>query len=76
MNTNLVSVIISLIFALIKYLEMKFITKEPRGFKLFFRDIVGVYVSCMSGFLLLNFIIPLTSESSLVPNVFVNDPDF
>tara|TARA_Y100000780_G_C13691873_1_gene419888 strand:+ start:4116 stop:4283 length:168 start_codon:yes stop_codon:yes gene_type:complete len=55
---------------------MKLITKEPKSLKLFFRDAIGVYASCILGFLLLSYIEPLTNNSSLTPNVFVNDPDF
>lgn len=76
MNTNLVSLLISIIYFLFKFGEMKFITKEPKPLKILFRDTLIVFVSCMCGFFVFSQIEPITKNASNTPNVFVNDPDF
>ena len=67
---------ISLIYLIIKYLEMKFIVKEPKPVKIMIRDTIIVYLSIVSG----NFVLeqfggekPIVSNA---PEIFTNEPGF
>lgn len=76
MNTNLVSILISGIFLLFKFFEMKFITKQDRPIKKLFKETITVYISCLIGFFIFSQIEPIATSSYSTPNVFVNEPDF
>ena len=68
--------IVSFVYLVIKYLEMKFILKEVKPMKLLMRDTIIVYLSVVSG----NFIIEQFSEVSTImkktPEIFTNEPAF
>ncbi len=48
------SSVISIIYLVLKYLEMKLITKEPKPIKLIIRDALIVFISSISGFFVLS----------------------
>ena len=68
--------IVSFIYLVIKYLEMKFILKEVKPMKLLIRDTIIVYLSVVSG----SFIIDQFSGSGTImkkaPEIFTNEPAF
>ena len=68
--------IVSFVYLVIKYLEMKFILKEVKPMKLLMRDTIIVYLSVVSG----SFIIEQFSGTSAImkkaPEIFTNEPAF
>jgi hypothetical protein len=68
--------IVSFVYLVIKYLEMKFILKEVRPMKLLMRDTIIVYLSVVSG----SFVIDQFSGTSTImkkaPEIFTNEPAF
>ncbi len=65
---------VSIIYLLIRFIEMKFITKEKLPLKKVFRDVLVVYVSVILGFYLLSQFGEKVMKS--VPNVFTDSPGF
>ena len=66
---------ISVIYALLKFAEMRFIIKENKPFKVIFRDTIFVYFSVIIGY----FIIEQFAVKSKIFNeapVFVDKPGF
>lgn len=53
-NIFMFSSVISIIYLVLKYLEMKLITKEPKPIKLIIRDALIVFISSISGFFVLS----------------------
>jgi hypothetical protein len=69
------SAIISFIYSLCKFLEMRFILKENKPLKIIFRDTLLVYVSVVAG----TFIVTELNNTPLLaksPEVFTNAPNF
>ena len=52
-NIFIIGCVISVVFFLVKFLEMRFSTEEPRPLKHIMRDSLVVYVSCIIGYYLL-----------------------
>jgi heme/copper-type cytochrome/quinol oxidase subunit 4 len=52
-NIFAIGAVISVVFFLVKFLEMRFSTEEPRPLKHIMRDSLVVYVSCIIGYYLL-----------------------
>lgn len=48
------SSLISIIYLILKYLEMKLMTKEPKPIKLIIRDALIVFISSISSFFVLS----------------------
>lgn len=69
------SSVISVIYVVLKYLEMKLIIKEPKPIKLIIRDAVIVFISSVSGFFILS-----QFENGVItkgqPSAFVGDANF
>jgi hypothetical protein len=77
-NIFLVAGIISVIFFISKFLEMRFIEKEPKPLKLLIRDALLVYVSVVIGNFILEQLNPVIQESkiSVTPIAFIDNPPF
>jgi hypothetical protein len=77
-NYILTSVVISVIYFIIKFIEMRFINKETTPVKEIFKNTVVVFLSSIiGGFLLEQFKINNIFENIKdVPNVFTNEPGF
>ena len=78
MNQVITSSIISIIFFIFKFIEMRFILKENKPLKSLFTDSLIVFISATVAIILLeqfnlNEIIGNIKET---PSVFVNKPDF
>jgi hypothetical protein len=68
--------IISIIFLIVKFLEMRFIDKESKPLKLLIRDALVVYISVVAGHFLLKQIHPVIHHGGNAPKVFTDNPDF
>ena len=78
MNQVITSSIISIIFFIFKFIEMRFILKENKPLKSLFTDSLIVFIAATVAIILLeqfnlNEIIGNIKEA---PSVFVNNPDF
>ena len=77
-NYILTSIVISVIYFIIKFIEMRFINKEATPIKEVFKNTIAVFLaSIIGGFLLdqfkLNNIFETIKET---PNVFTTEPGF
>ena len=78
MSIFLIAGIVSAIFCLYKFLEMRFIEKEDKPFKLLIRDSLIVYISVVTGHFMMEQLSPFMEDNPLTasPNVFVDNPAF
>ena len=67
---------ISVIYLIVKFLEMKFIIKEKKPLKHIFRDALIVYFSSIGGYYLLQQFQPITENLNEKVAAFTNPPDF
>ena len=77
-NQVLTSLIISLLYLIIKFIEMRFILKENKPLKQLFIDSLIVFITSMISLILLDQfnLNELIGNIKPIPNVFVNNPDF
>jgi hypothetical protein len=78
-NIFIFAAIISIIFFITKFIEMRFVEKESKPLKLLIRDALLVYFSVVAGHFIIGQINPLLrggSNSSLVTPVFTDNPGF
>lgn len=67
---------ISMIYALLKFIEMRFIIKENKPIKVIFRDTIFVYLSVVGGNFILDQIKPLSDLTNSTTKAFTDTPDF
>ena len=77
-NIFLVAGIISVIFFLGKFLEMRYVDKEPKPLKFLVRDSLLVYISVVTGNFVLEQLNPVINEIEIpsVPLAFTDNPPF
>ena len=77
-NIFLVAGIISVIFFIAKFLEMRYIDSEPKPLKLLIRDSLVVYVSVVIGSFILDQLKPVINESIIPISqlAFTDNPPF
>ena len=75
-NTFMVATIISCVYLLIRFVEMRFVLKENKPLKELIRDSLLVYLAVVSGHFVMDQLVPLTEGLKGTPNVFTNEPDF
>lgn len=77
-NIFLVAGIISVIFFIAKFLEMRHIDNEPKPLKILVRDSLLVYVSVVAGNFILEQLTPVINETVApgVPLAFTDNPPF
>jgi hypothetical protein len=77
-NIFLVAGIISVIFFIVKFLEMQYIEKESKPLKVLIKDTLVVYVSVVAGNFILEQLSPVIKDSSVVesPAAFTDNPPF
>jgi hypothetical protein len=77
-NIFLVAGIISVIFFIAKFLEMRYIDKEPKPLKILIRDALLVYVSVIAGDFISNQLNPVINETvaPISPLAFTDNPPF
>ena len=77
-NIFLVAGIISVIFFIAKFLEMRYIENEPKPLKYLFRDSLLVYVSVILGSFIVDQLKPVINEIDIpaAPLAFTDNPPF
>ena len=77
-NVFLIAGIISVIFFIAKFLEMRYIENEPKPLKDLIRDTLLVYVSVVAGDFIVTQLKPVINETiaSTVPLAFTDNPPF
>ena len=79
-NIFLLAGVITVIFFIAKFLEMRYVEKESRPLKLLIRDALVVFVSIVFGNFIIEQVNPALSESGLklqsAPAVFTDNPPF
>lgn len=78
-NIFILATIISVVYFLCKFLEMRFITKDIKPMKLLIRESLHVYLSSVLGLFIIRQFKELESKSNFKGgniNVFVDNPDF
>jgi hypothetical protein len=76
-----VAAVISIIFLIVKFIEMRFIDKENKPLKFLIRDTLLVYFSVISGHYVLEQLKPVIQAGENVmitstPQVFTGNPEF
>ena len=75
-NIFLISSFVSIIFLVLKFIEMRFIEKENKPLKYLIRDTILVYFSIIVGFHIHQEVNPVLSSNLLQTPVFTGSPDF
>ena len=77
-NVFVVSGIISFVFLIIKFIEMRFLDKENKPVKLLIRDTLVVYFSVIVGYFILEQLntVIVSGVASTQPTVFTDNPTF
>jgi hypothetical protein len=77
-NIFLMAGFVSIIFFIIKFLEMRMIDKQDKPLKLLVRDSLVVYVSVVAGDFVVGQLAPFMNEEVALqaPNAFVDNPPF
>ena len=79
-NIFIIAGVISIIFVIMKFIEMRFIEKEPKPLKLLIRDALLVYFSVISGYFILEQLKPMIQNGGESLNtttpVFTDNPEF
>jgi hypothetical protein len=77
-NIFFVAAIMSLIFFIIKFLEMRYVDKEPKPLKFLIRDSLVVYFSVVIGNFILGQVEPAINETIVptMPMAFTDNPPF
>ena len=75
MNNSLIQgIIVSCMYLLFRFIEMRFIIKETVPLKKLMRDTLVVYISFVSGVFVYHQLEPIKQLAA--PAVFTNNPDF
>lgn len=77
-NIFLVAGVISVIYFIAKFLEMRYIDKEPKPLKFLIRDTLLVYVSVILGGFVIEQLKPVINETEIpaAPLAFTDNPPF
>jgi len=77
-NIFFVAAVISVVFLIAKFIEMRFVEKENKPLKFLIRDSLLVYISVIIGSFILDQLKPVMNEIvvSEVPLAFTDNPSF
>jgi len=75
-NIFVIAAIISIVFLIVKFLEMRFVEKESKPLKLLIRDALLVYLSVVASHYLIKQVNPIMHSVGGAPQVFTDNPDF
>jgi hypothetical protein len=77
-NIFLVAGIISVVYFIAKFLEMRYIDQEPKPLKFLIRDSLLVYVSVVIGSFIIDQLKPIINDNEIpsTPLVFTDNPPF
>ena len=79
MNIFVAAGIISFVFFLVKFIEMRFIKREDYPLKILVKDSLIVFFSVIVGHYIVEQIKPvlkISKDENMCPEVFVGNPDF
>lgn len=74
-NLFIIAFVISFMFFVFKFIEMRFIEKENVPLKVLVRDVLIVYMSALAGFFIHNQVQPMMRGGTATP-VFTDNPGF
>jgi hypothetical protein len=79
-NIFIVAAIISVVFFIVKFIEMRFVDKESKPLKFLIRDSLLVYFSVIAGNFVIEQLKPVIQEGGeaavIAPAVFTDNPGF
>jgi hypothetical protein len=78
-NIFIIATVISIVFLISKFIEMRFIDNESKPLKLLIRDTLLVYFSVIVGYFITEQLKPVletVGENILAPQVFTDNPEF
>jgi hypothetical protein len=75
-NMFFIAGIISIVFLIAKFVEMRFVDKESKPLKLLIRDALLVYFSVVFGIFVMEQLKPMGGEHPVSPQVFTDNPEF
>jgi hypothetical protein len=78
-NIFIIATVISVIFLISKFIEMRFVDSESKPLKLLIRDTLLVYFSVISGYFIMEQLKPvleIAGEAVSTPQVFTDNPEF
>jgi hypothetical protein len=78
-NIFIIATVISIVFLISKFIEMRFIDNESKPLKLLIRDTLLVYFSVIVGYFIMEQIKPVletVGENISAPQVFTDNPEF
>jgi len=80
MNVFIVATIISVVYLIVKFVEMRFMEKESKPIKFLVRDTLLVYFSVISAHFIIDQLNPVILEGDVksvsAPAVFTGNPEF
>lgn len=74
-NKTTISLICGVLIIIFRFIESKFVLKEKRNMKLYLRDFVIGFISCISSMYLYEMIYPY-NELIQQTEAFISEPDF
>jgi hypothetical protein len=78
-NIFVIATVISVIFLISKFIEMRFVDSESKPLKLLIRDTLLVYFSVIFGYFIMEQLKPvleIAGEAVSTPQVFTDNPEF
>lgn len=79
-NIFIIATVVSIIYLILKFIEMRFVDSESKPLKLLVRDTLLVYFSVICGYFIMEQLKPvleIAGESvSTTPQVFTGNPEF
>ena len=81
-NIFIIAAVISIIFLIMKFIEMRYVEKDSKPLKLLIRDALLVYFSVVSGYFILEQLKPVMENGDKLIGVggatpvFTNNPEF
>jgi hypothetical protein len=77
-NMFIIAAIVSVIFVIAKFIEMRFVDKEAKPLKFLIRDALLVYISVIIGYFILGQLKPIIQDGGAIsaPQVFTGNPEF
>jgi len=78
-NIFIIATVISIVFLISKFIEMRFIDNESKPLKLLIRDTLLVYFSVIVGYFIMEQLKPVletVGENISTPQVFTDNPEF
>ena len=78
-NIFIIATVISVIFLISKFIEMRFVDNESKPLKLLIRDTLLVYFSVICGYFIMEQLKPvleIAGEAVSTPQVFTDNPEF